>query len=59
VFHARARTATIRTQLINTPARIARSAHQLVLHLPQDWPCEPGLDELFRHALHDPLSQAA
>ena len=58
-FHARARTATIRTQLINTPARIARSAHQLRLHLPQHWPWEDGLDELFRHALHDPLPAAA
>jgi Transposase DDE domain group 1 len=57
-FHARARTATIRTQLINTPARIARSAHQLRLHLPQHWPWEDGLDELFRHALHDPLPAA-
>ena len=55
VFHARARTGTIRTQLINVPARIARSAGRLTLHLPQHWPWEPGLDELFRHALHDPL----
>ena len=41
------------------PARIARSAHRMVLHLPQDWPWEAGLDELFRHALHDPLPTAA
>ena len=53
--HARARTATIRAQLITTPARIAHSAHRQVLHLPRDWPWEPGLDELFRRALHDPL----
>jgi len=58
-FHARARTATIRNQLINTPGRIARSAHRLVLHLPQDWPWEPGVDELFTHALHDPVPTAA
>ncbi len=58
-FHARARTGTIRAQLINTPARIARSAERLVLHLPQHWPWEPALDELFRHALHDPLAAAA
>ena len=57
--HARARTATIRTQLIATPARIAHSAHRQVLHLPRDWPYEPGLDELFRRALHDPLPTAA
>ncbi len=57
--HARARTGTIRIQLINTPARIARSAHQLRLHLPRDWPWQPGLDELFRRALHDPVPAAA
>ncbi|MCA1695763.1 MAG: IS1380 family transposase [Actinobacteria bacterium] len=57
--HARARTATIRTQLINTPARIARSAGQLVLHLPRDWPWELSLNELFRRALHDPLTTSA
>jgi hypothetical protein len=59
VFHARARTGTIRAQLINTLARIARSASQLVLHLPRNWPWQPSLDELFRHALHDPLPAAA
>ncbi len=55
VFHARARTGTLRAQLINTPGRIARSAGQLMLHLPRDWPWEAGLDELFRRALQDPL----
>jgi hypothetical protein len=58
-FHSRARTATIRAQLIGVPARLARSAHRLVLHLPQHWPWQDGLDELFRHALHDPLPTAA
>jgi hypothetical protein len=58
-FHARARTGTIRAHLIAVPARLARSAHRLVLHLPQHWPWEDGLDELFRHALHDPLPTAA
>jgi hypothetical protein len=58
-FHARARTATIRTQLINTPARLAHSAHRLVLHLPRDWPWEPALDELFAHALYDPVRAVA
>jgi len=57
--HARARTATLRVQLIHTPARVAHSAHRQVLHLPRDWPFEPGLDELFRRALHDPLPAAA
>jgi hypothetical protein len=58
-FHARARTATIRAHLIAVPARLARSAHRLVLHLPQHWPWQDGLDELFRRALHDPLPTAA
>jgi DDE family transposase len=57
--HRRSRTGTIRTQLITTPARIAHSAHQQTLHLPRDWPFEPGLDELFRRALHDPLPAPA
>ena len=52
--HRRARTGTIRAQLIATTARTAHSAHRQVLHLPRDWPYEPGLDELFRRALHDP-----
>jgi len=57
--HRRARTATIRARLIATPARIAHTAHRQILHLPRDWPYEPGLDELFRRALHDPLPAAA
>jgi hypothetical protein len=52
--HRRARTTSLRAQLIAAPARIAHSAHRQVLHLPRDWPFEPGLDELFRRALHDP-----
>jgi hypothetical protein len=51
-FHTRAR--TLRTQLINTPGRIARSAGRRVLHPPRDRPWAAGLDELFRRALHDP-----
>jgi Transposase DDE domain group 1 len=57
--HRRTRTATIRAQLIATPARLAHSAHHQVLHLPREWPYEPGLDELFRRALHDPLPTTA
>lgn len=58
-IHARARTATLRDRLINVPARLARSAGRLVLHLPQHWAWEPGLNELLRIALHDPLPTAA
>jgi hypothetical protein len=39
-FHAKATTGTIRAQLINVPARIARSARRLTLHLPAGWPWE-------------------
>lgn len=39
-FHARATTAIIRAQLINIPARLARSARRLTLHMPQQWPWE-------------------
>lgn len=42
-FHSRATTATIRAQLINVPARIARSARRLTLHLPANWPWEQAL----------------
>jgi hypothetical protein len=36
-FHATARPATIRDQLINLPARIATSARRVILHLPLGW----------------------
>jgi hypothetical protein len=36
-FHAIARPATVRDQLINLPARIASSARRLTLHLPLGW----------------------
>ena len=46
-FHAKATTATIRTQLIAVPTRIARSARRLQLHLPRDWPWETAWVQLF------------
>jgi hypothetical protein len=46
-FHAKATTATIRAQLIAVPARIARSARRLCLHLPRDWPWEQAWTRLF------------
>jgi Transposase DDE domain group 1 len=46
-FHAKATTATIRSQLINVPARLARSARRLRLHLPRDWPWETAWSQLF------------
>jgi len=47
VIHAKATTATIRTQLIAVPARLARSARKLVLHLPKDWPWQAAWESLF------------
>ena len=58
-IHTRARTATLRAQLIAVPARLARSAGRLLLHLPQHWPWQAGLEELLRVALHDPLPDPA
>ena len=37
-FHARATTATVRAHLINVPARVARGARRLTLHLPSGGP---------------------
>lgn len=36
-LHARATTGTLRAQLINLLARLARSRRRLVLHLPKGW----------------------
>jgi hypothetical protein len=36
----RAETATVRDRLLTVPARLARSARRLQLHLPQRWPWE-------------------
>jgi hypothetical protein len=41
-FHARATTATIRAHLITVPARLARSARRITLHLPEHWPWQPA-----------------
>ena len=46
-LHARATTGTLRARLINVPARIARSARRLALHLPAHWPWQTGWTALF------------
>lgn len=46
-FHAKARTATVRRQLITLPGRIARSARRLRLHLPTGWPWKHAFTQLF------------
>ncbi len=55
-FHARATTGTIRAQLINVPARLARSACKLRLHLPTGWPWEPAWTQLFDATLGPPTA---
>lgn len=57
--HARARWATLRTQLINVPARVASSARRLILHLPVDWPWEHAWTALFDAATGPPRAAAA
>jgi len=54
-FHAKATTATIRTQLIAVPARIARSARRLRLHLPQRWPWANAWQAMFTTAHGPPI----
>jgi hypothetical protein len=49
-LHARATTGTIRAQLINVPARLARSARRLTLHLPAAWPWEHAWQRLLTGA---------
>lgn len=52
--HAHARWATLRTQLINVPARIASSARRLTLHLPTDWPWAHAWHNMFDTATESP-----
>jgi hypothetical protein len=52
-FHAKARAATLRRTLINIPARVARRARSITLHLPTHWPGEHDWHHLF-HATHAP-----
>jgi hypothetical protein len=44
---ARATTATIRRTLVHVPARLARSARRITLHLPAAWPWQNAFARLF------------
>jgi hypothetical protein len=44
---AKATTATIRRTLIHVPARLARSARRIRLHLPRAWPWQDAFARLF------------
>jgi Transposase DDE domain group 1 len=46
-FHARARTSTLRRQLIAVPARLSRTARTLTLRLPHNWPWQDSWHGLF------------
>ncbi len=54
-FHAKATTATLRAHLVHVPARIARTARKLVLHLPQRWPWQHAFTNLFTIAHAPPI----
>ncbi len=56
VFHAKATTATIRSQLITIAARIARSARRTTLHLPMNWPWATAWQQLFTAATGPPAT---
>ena len=58
-FHARATTATLRTQLINVAARVVRSARRVHLRLPANWPWAAAWLDLFTAALAPPTATAA
>jgi Transposase DDE domain group 1 len=53
-----ATTATLRARLIAVPARIARSARRLTLHLPRRWPWSEQWTRLAEHTLR-PLAPSA
>ena len=52
----RATTGTIRRRLINIPARTARSARRLTLHLPLAWPWQHAWTRLFHQTCGPPLT---
>ena len=47
IAHAKARTATIRRDLITVAARISRTARHITLHLPINWPWQAAWHGLF------------
>ena len=55
-FHAKATTATVRTQLIDVPARITRSARKSTLRIPQHWPWASAWTRLFTSACGPPAA---
>ena len=52
---ATARTVSIRQKIVNIPARIARRARKLLLHLPTHWKWATAFDRLWNTALKPPI----
>ena len=50
------RWATLRNQIINTPARIASTGRRLALHLPANWPWAPAWQTLWATATSSPAT---
>jgi hypothetical protein len=57
--HARATTATVRRQLIAVPARLARSARRLTLHLPTRWPWQDAWTQLWTRICDPPRTASS
>ncbi len=51
----KARWATVRTRIINTPARVASTGRRLVLHLPDHWPWASAWQSLWETATRPPM----
>ncbi|WP_439331479.1 transposase [Nonomuraea candida] len=59
-FHAKARGATLRRQLIAVPARIARHGRgQVIFHLPEHWSWQQAWTNAFTATCHPPPAHAA
>lgn len=54
--HGKSRAATIRRKLINIPARIARHAGRLILHLPAGWRWRYDWQRLFTNTVSPPVA---
>jgi hypothetical protein len=55
-MHAKATLATVRTQLIAVPARVATSGRRSTLHLPVAWPWATAWQQLFTAATGPPAA---
>jgi len=53
---SRVRWATVRTRLINVPARIATTGRRQILHLPKAWPWAQAWTSLFEAATGPPVA---